>query len=84
MTSEIIIARSFTDKWWKFDSLICDIFPELIDPDKEDILYVSADYEILVDDVYFIRIDLLEGEVTLLDVQNNELHKGWIKKEVKV
>jgi hypothetical protein len=84
MTDEIVIARSFTDKWWKFDSLICETFPELIDINQEGILYVSEDYQIKIDDVYFIRIDLLEGSCTLLDVQNDELHKGWIKKEVKI
>ena len=82
MTDEIVIARSFTDKWWKFDSLVCEIFPELIDPNVEDILYVSEDYQIKVDDVYFIRIDLAKGSCTLLNVQNEELHKEKVRVEV--
>jgi len=82
MTDEIVIARSFTDKWWKFDSLVCEIFPELIDPNVEDILYVSEDYQIKVDDVYFIHIDLAKGSCTLLNVQNEELHKGKVRVKV--
>jgi len=82
MTDEIVIARSFTDKWWKFDSLVCEIFPELIDINTEGVLYVSEDYQIPIDDVYFIRIDLLEGSCTLLNVQNEELYKGKVRVEV--
>ena len=82
MTDEIVIARSFTDKWWKFDSLVCEIFPELIDINTEGVLYVSEDYQIPIDDVYFIRIDISEGSCTLLNVQNEELHKEKVRVEV--
>lgn len=79
MNDEILICRSITENWWKFDSLICEMFPDLVDIGGEDYLYVAPNYQISLSSIYHIRINLVEGSVTLLDAQNEELYKDKVK-----
>lgn len=81
MNGEIIIARKLNN-WMDVESLVGEIFPELIDINEEDYLYVGPDYQIPYSSVKYIRVDLYEGSVTLLDAQNNELYKDRILREV--